>query len=285
MYVVRGFFFSISAVVIYYIRENETMKQIYTGVTAGDRRLTIASVYREAGPVLVLFIHGLGCAKESFEGAFRAPALSGFSLLAPDLAGFGRSQKPVDFSYRMEAHADVLGALLRRIGAGEVHIVAHSMGGAVGLLLSKYRLRNTASFTSVEGNLFPEDCGLMSRKAASTDFRTFKEEVFERLRENTKRRYGEPFSQWLAESSPEGFYRSAVSLVRWTDSGRLFEIFSGLRTIRYYLYGERSVRPHSVLSSKGIGTVRVPESGHFPMIDNPEAFYDLVAGIVTGTGV
>ncbi len=54
----------------------------------------VSVLRRDAGPDLVLFLHGLGCVKESFEGAWGKDALAGFSLLAPDLPGSGASPVP-----------------------------------------------------------------------------------------------------------------------------------------------------------------------------------------------
>jgi pimeloyl-ACP methyl ester carboxylesterase len=83
---------------------------------------------REGGGEAVLFIHGLGADRESFEGAFAFTGLRRHTLLAPDLMGFSDSPKPDDFSYAMEDQAHVLAGLLDALGLEAVHLV-----GAAGL--------------------------------------------------------------------------------------------------------------------------------------------------------
>jgi len=64
------------------------------------------------------------CTKKSFE-------FNDFSLLAIDLIGFGDSSKPQNFSYTMENQAEICKLVLDEIKANKVHIVSHSMGGAI----------------------------------------------------------------------------------------------------------------------------------------------------------
>jgi pimeloyl-ACP methyl ester carboxylesterase len=61
-------------------------------------------------------------------------AAAGFHVLAPDLRGFGISDKPTSTgSYTLDAYvADLLG-LLDACGLQTVGLVAHSMAGAIGL--------------------------------------------------------------------------------------------------------------------------------------------------------
>ena len=134
---------------------------------------------RDAGPDLVLFLHGLGCVKECFEGAWGEDALSGLSLLAPDLPGSGVSPAPAGFGGAMEEHATAVLDLLGGMDFARLHVVAHSMGGAVGLLLSRHL--SPASFMCVEGNLIAADRSLLSRRAAATPYDSFVAEKFASL--------------------------------------------------------------------------------------------------------
>ncbi|MDE1834638.1 MAG: hypothetical protein KGH64_04835 [Candidatus Micrarchaeota archaeon] len=65
------------------------------------RELEISTKHRKAGKDYIVFIHGWGCSKESFDNAFSSPELKGFSLLSFDLLGCGSSTRPKDFSYAM----------------------------------------------------------------------------------------------------------------------------------------------------------------------------------------
>ena len=52
--------------------------------------MTLATMSRDGNEDLVLFLHGLGCAKENFAELWDAEELAAVSLLAPDLPGHGQ---------------------------------------------------------------------------------------------------------------------------------------------------------------------------------------------------
>jgi pimeloyl-ACP methyl ester carboxylesterase len=89
---------------------------------------------RGAGRPIVL-LHGLGAS--SYMWRHLAPALAkDHRVIAADLKGFGRSDKPSDGGYRIENHVAVVQALLRKLALDDVTLVGHSLGGAVALLLA-----------------------------------------------------------------------------------------------------------------------------------------------------
>ena len=77
------------------------------------------------GPA-VLAIHGLGGSGRYFE-RLGEHALGRFHLIAPDLAGFGNSDKP-DISYDRGGHLEDLDAVVRDV-AEPIVVVGHSLGG------------------------------------------------------------------------------------------------------------------------------------------------------------
>lgn len=56
-----------------------------------------------------------------------------YRCIAPDLLGFGLSEKPADFSYRPPDHARVLERLIERLDLSDAVIVGHDWGGPLGL--------------------------------------------------------------------------------------------------------------------------------------------------------
>ena len=124
----------------------------------------------------------------------------------------------------------------------------------------------------------------MRRKAARAGYTVFTEGLFERMISKAEKTCSEPVSSWLAVSSRVGFYMSAVSLVQWSDTGNFFEIFKELGTRKCCLYGDTSTMPSVPDTAVQISMKRLPESGRFCMIDNPDAFYEAVTDIVTGGG-
>jgi haloalkane dehalogenase len=56
-----------------------------------------------------------------------------YRCVAPDYLGFGRSEKPADFSYRPAAHAATIAELVGTLGLSDVILVVHDWGGPIGL--------------------------------------------------------------------------------------------------------------------------------------------------------
>jgi pimeloyl-ACP methyl ester carboxylesterase len=86
--------------------------------------------YRQAGsgPVLVL-VHGITSSSETWQRVM--PVLADrFTVIAPDLAGHGESAKPKG-DYSLGAHASVLRDLLLELGHERATFVGHSLGGGV----------------------------------------------------------------------------------------------------------------------------------------------------------
>jgi pimeloyl-ACP methyl ester carboxylesterase len=220
---------------------------------------------------LLLFIHGLGCAKESFRDVWQQKSFEDLSILAPDLVGFGESEKPESFSYSMEDQARVCEAMLDHFPDRPLHIIVHSMGGAVGLLLPKERLEQAASFVNIEGNLVPEDCGLVSRKTVSVSYAEFERDYFPFFKTQFRTQAREKI--FLDRTTPQAFYRSSESLVAWSDSGKLLKQFESLQCKKIYFHGDESLNPAVVEKLKGIPIEAIKKSGHFVMNDNPDEFY------------
>jgi pimeloyl-ACP methyl ester carboxylesterase len=242
------------------------------------KHFELAVRHRETDDELILFLHGLGCTKESFDEAFAAAQLRNSHLLALDFVGYGDSSKPRVFSYTMEDQAHIIHLMLTRIDARKIHIVAHSMGGAIGLLLAENIPGEIASFINIEGNLIAEDCGLVSRKTASMSFEEFSDRVFDKLRAKGPR----PWREQSVKSDSLAFYRSSVSLVEWSDGEKLLEIFEKLNTPKVYVYGDRNADMKIISRLEETRKISISNSGHFLMNDNPAEFYALVHEVVTG---
>ena len=90
------------------------------------------------GP-LVLLLHGFP--ETSHAWRKQIPALAQrFQVVAPDLRGFGASDKPKGIaSYRASVVADDIVALVQAFGADRAHIVGHDWGGGVAWALATLR--------------------------------------------------------------------------------------------------------------------------------------------------
>jgi hypothetical protein len=80
------------------------------------------------GPALVL-IHGFPTS--SYDWSYIWKGLGGYRRIAPDLIGFGFSDKPVDYHYSISDQANLIERLLDRLEIQEYHILAHDYGDTV----------------------------------------------------------------------------------------------------------------------------------------------------------
>ena len=83
----------------------------------------------------ILFVHGTPT--WSFEWRHLLRGLSGeFRCVAPDLMGFGLSDRPADFAYTPEAHARALREVVDALDLRGFTLVVHDFGGPIGLPLA-----------------------------------------------------------------------------------------------------------------------------------------------------
>jgi pimeloyl-ACP methyl ester carboxylesterase len=90
------------------------------------------------GPA-VLMLHGFPDSSALWRHHIPALTTAGYQVIAPDLRGFGASDRPADVAaYRMEVLVgDVLG-ILDALGAQQVSVVGHDWGAAVGWALAMF---------------------------------------------------------------------------------------------------------------------------------------------------
>ena len=86
----------------------------------------------------VLLIHGSGPGVSAWANwRLTLPALSEhFRVLAPDMAGFGFSERPANYSYTMENWVAQVVGLLDALAIQQVSLVGNSFGGALALALA-----------------------------------------------------------------------------------------------------------------------------------------------------
>ena len=102
-----------------------------------NREVTVRGIrvhYEVEGPAggpAVVLIHGLGGRAEDWRNLAPFLAEAGFRVYLPDLPGYGRSEKPTDFSYSVRDEADVVVGFLDALGLKQVDLGGWSMGGAI----------------------------------------------------------------------------------------------------------------------------------------------------------
>ncbi|MEU1516433.1 alpha/beta hydrolase [Streptomyces sp. NPDC005811] len=224
-----------------------------------------------------VYVHGLGSVSAVYHAHVAArPELVGRRSLFVDLPGHGISDRPEDFGYTLEDHADALAAALDTARVRAAELVAHSMGGSVAIVLAHRRPDMVARLVLTEANLdaFPPSA------AGSAAIASFTEEEF--LDDGYARvldRVGPLWAATMRLADPRALYRSAVALRRGSDPV-MREILAGLHMVdRVYLQGERSgpLDGADALEKAGVRVVTVPDAGHNVMFDAADSFVAAVA--------
>jgi pimeloyl-ACP methyl ester carboxylesterase len=242
-------------------------------VTGAFGQTTLAHRFRESGKNLLLFIHGLGCSKEVFDGAWDEKCLNDYSLLSIDLLGFGSSPKPENFPYTMEAQGEIVVQVIDAFPKYRIHFVGNSMGPILGMCMPSRVTAFLASFINIEARLLREDCG-NSAKAAALSYEEFLKSYWPALQKNVRKLSRTAYD--LDHASPRAFYLGAKSVVSLAESGWSLQNYLALPVPTIYFYGDdpASVNMRVLKLLKGkVPLKQISKCGHFMMLDNPEAFY------------
>ena len=100
----------------------------------------IRTNYLEAGSGdgTVVLIHGSGPGVTAYANwRLVLPALGeDFHVLAPDMVGFGYSDRPDDVEYNVQTWADQTVGFMDALGIKKAHLVGNSFGGAIALRIA-----------------------------------------------------------------------------------------------------------------------------------------------------
>jgi len=111
-----------------------------------------------AGPPVVL-VHGLGGRAEEWLDLSHYLVKAGYRVYLPDLPGYGRSEKPADFSYSVRDESTVVVGFLDAVGLKQVDLGGISMGGWIVQLVAANhpeRVRRLMLFDSAGINERPQ---------------------------------------------------------------------------------------------------------------------------------
>src|ERR1044072_6725865 len=95
--------------------------------------------YQEAGdaddPPMIL-IHGFAASNLVWSKVFLELAASGFRVIAPDLLGYGYSEKPRNLDYTIARQAEMIVSFMRRLGIERAVLVGRSYGAAIAVTIA-----------------------------------------------------------------------------------------------------------------------------------------------------
>jgi len=220
--------------------------------------------------VPVVFLHGLGCAAScDFPRVATDASLRPRRSLLLDLAGSGFSDKPRDFSYSLQDHAECVIAWLESLGVPQVNLFGHSMGGSIAIMVAAQRPDLIQRLILAEPNL-DAGGGAFSRSVAKYGEEDYLTEGHARLIDIAVRGNNHIWAGSMGVALPLAIHRQAVGLVQGEATTWREQLYQ-LEMPVTVLFGEYSLpEPDvAVLPQYGIQTAVVPQAGHSMMWENP----------------
>jgi pimeloyl-ACP methyl ester carboxylesterase len=258
-----------------------------------------------AGGRPLLLVPGFTGAKEDFADWLPALADRGWHVVAPDLRGHGGSHAPHDEAdYSFEIYADDVVGLIDALGWSQVVVLGHSMGGMVvqtALLQAPERFTGLVLMNTSHRGLRADPelielavavaraegmPAILAAQAAAVDSPLPQSAAAQRLLE-TRPGYQAFGEQKLLASSP-AMYAAMIGPVtdRRDVSDRLPALGSvGVPTL--VVVGEQD-RPFLAPSLRlaeaipGATLAVIPDAGHAPQFENPDAWWAAVAAFLDG---
>jgi pimeloyl-ACP methyl ester carboxylesterase len=245
----------------------------------------------------ILLLHGL------FGSLSARSIVSEFGdadVLTPDLIGYGANAANAPDAWTLQQQADHVASWLRTRATGPVHVVGHSVGGAVAMLFARSYPGMTRSVTSVEGNLTLDDA-FWSRKIAEQSIADIEAEVAG-FRADVAAWIGragvpatpvavETATAWLDNQPVSTLRAQARAVVEATGSDAYLD---GVRELSasgmpiHLLAGSRSRSGWNVpawLASAARTDRVIDGTGHLMMIEKPDDFAAMVCGPLAEHGV
>jgi pimeloyl-ACP methyl ester carboxylesterase len=206
---------------------------------------------------------------------------------ALDFWGFGDSGKQ-GVGYSVEDYIEMVDQFMERLGVWSASVLGHSMGGTVSLGLALECPERVERVAVVGSPIQGEGLALFLRLAArrllaSLAYRSpgvlpLGVRLFSPLLARDWKTWYRMFERDLSRTTLESFHLSIASLYKTDLSPRLGEI--RMPTLGIYGQRDRIVDPdQGEVLARGApraDVCRFHRSGHFPMLDEPERFYQVL---------
>lgn len=251
-----------------------------------------------AGPAdtdtAVVFVHGSPGSGSDWQPLI-APVSEFARCVAPTMPGYGDARDPSTFDFTVDGYASFLGALIDASAVRRVHLVTHDLGGIWGLAWAAANPTSLASLTLMSIGVLPEyrwhryarlyRLPLLGELLLAAAGRA---NVRRAMQQGTRRRIPDSFindavRQYRNPATRRGvlaFYRATESLGAVTVAAASAIVGNDLPTLVVWGAGDPYVPVrYAELQRQFFPRAKViilPDSGHWPFVDDPEAVADAV---------
>lgn len=264
------------------------------------------------GAVPIVFIHGLGSYLKFWRAQLDTFAARGYRVIALDMVGYGKSDKPASFPYTMEAMADVVRLVAEKAGADRPILVGHSMGGQTAL---SYAIRYPEALralvlTAPAGfETFTPREKAWFRSVMSTRLIKSADEaaLWGSIRANNFNRWDDGAHAWLIEervrtAKNDDFdaytYANVRSVHGLLDNEFVRENLTRVQAPTLIIHGDRDrlipnpylhggfprdIFEHGHRQIPGSTLITLADCGHTVQLDCPEPYNDRVLSFLNGT--
>jgi pimeloyl-ACP methyl ester carboxylesterase len=197
-------------------------------ITANGIELHVATTGEPTTPALLL-LHGLYDRWETWDPVIRAFAPH-YQVIAPDLRGHARSEKPKS-GYTPQDYAEDMRSLLDELNIEQVVPIGHSLGALVAEFFAADNIERVRSLVLVDPPFEQNEQGRQWLEVLLEAKRGTEEETFETVKElNILSGNDEEWkrqTEWL-RSTADGPFEAMIDMI---DSGRTAQLYEVLRRV------------------------------------------------------
>jgi pimeloyl-ACP methyl ester carboxylesterase len=259
----------------------KTVEILYKG-----KSFNIEYFFREGHKETILFIHGLGGAKENYLESCKSDSLAEHTLICLDNPGTGNSTYYEDFLLDVDDLTQITSLFIEQLNIAKFILCGTSMGGLTTLLyLRSGGLAKVKAYINIEGNLMPEDC-MFSSKVVTYDYDTFKKQIFKEtivdMKKNGNTGYHVIANNLQLNTNVKSYYNYSFQTVEYSATGELLKQYLTMEIPRVFIYGEanRSLSYIPKLLQNGMNVKEISGSDHFIFYDNPKELYDVIGDFI-----
>ena len=258
--------------------------------------------YQDAGdenaPALIL-IHGFISSNLIWSDVFLPLAEAGFRVIAPDLPGYGYSDKPADGRYTINSQAHAVLRLMDRLGIAKATLVGASYGGAVAASIAldnpervdRLVLVGTVSSDEPKKKLLLRLSRLPIIGDIVTPLFLGSRWILRKRTEQVYRRIGHPLDEHKLEArhhllATANVHRAMIRTARRWNANRIQREASLIRSPTMLVWGDTDT--HIPISEAYQLRDAIPNSsliifrncGHLPPTERPEKFVEVVTNFL-----